>query len=166
MGYLSTQYEIVPAGDFFVVDTQNVGHNSQDLKSIINAIQSSESGIQSDISDIVTRVTTAEGNISSLDTKISTAEGNISSLDTRVTALEEGGGGGGDYPPETGIPEEDLSDDVKQKLNRDLGTQCLYEIDGTTLNITILESGLGTQCNFNLEGNILNISTLGSGSSA
>ena len=56
MGYLSAQHEIVPAGDFFVVSTENVGHNSQDLKSIINAIQSSESGIQSDISDLNEKV--------------------------------------------------------------------------------------------------------------
>ena len=56
MGYLSAQHEIVPAGDFFVVRTENVGHNSQDLKSIINAIQSSESGIQSDISDLNEKV--------------------------------------------------------------------------------------------------------------
>ena len=141
--YLEIDYPIIPSGEFHVVKAENVGWGEDDLDDVLQSIED--------------YLEMHDGNIKNINDS-------ISGLDTRVTALEEGGGG--NYPPETGIPEKDLSDDVKQKLNRDLGTQCLYEIDGTTLNITILESGLGTQCNFNLEGNILNISTLGSDASA
>lgn len=81
MGYLKAEAEIRPKGNFFVVDTEYVGHNGSDLKSIISAIQTAESS--------------ASTAISGLDTRITANTTSISGLDTRVTALEESGGGGG-----------------------------------------------------------------------
>ena len=50
------------------------------------------------MSGLTTRVGDAEGDIDDLETDMSSAQGDITSLDTRVTALEQGGGGGGWEP--------------------------------------------------------------------
>lgn len=131
-------YELVSKGDFPVTTAPYIGVGDKRLDEVLESINQAQSTTNQDIAD----------------------------LDERVTELEEHGGGGGNYPPESGIPESDLSAEVKQKLNRDLGTQCLYELDGTTLNITTLESGLGTQCYFVVDGDTLNISTIGGDPSA
>lgn len=57
--------------------------------SAVTGLQDELDDINSDISDLDTRVTTAEGDISDLDTRVTTAEGNISTLQTDVGALEE-----------------------------------------------------------------------------
>lgn len=133
MDYLTTEYSIVPTGDNPVTYAEYIDVSGERLDAVLEAIIQVQS----------------------------TASEDINSLDERVTKLEQGGGSGGNYPPESGIPESDLSAEVKQKLNRDLGTQCLYELDGTTLNITTLGSGLGTQCYFVVDGDTLAISTIG-----
>ena len=147
--YLTCEYEIVSAGDNPIVNARFVQCADERLDEVLR-----ELGNDTEVSD---------GRLDILEANMAKAESDITNLDERVTILEEqGGGGGSDYPPEGGIPETDLSENVKLKLNKDLGTQCSYELNGTTLNITLFEDDrFGDQCTYSVSGTTLTITPKG-----
>lgn len=120
-----------------------------DLSDDLSALSSQVSGLSSDlstlsstVSGLSTRLTTAEGSISTLQsdvsgltTRVGDAEDDIDALDTRVTALEQGGGGGGDISA--------LAARV---------TQCEEDIDDLQSDV----SGLGTRMT-SAEGSITSL---------
>jgi hypothetical protein len=65
------------------------------LQGTVSGHTSSINTMQSNLAGLTTRVGDAEGDIDDLETDMTSAQGDITSLDTRVTALEQGGGGGG-----------------------------------------------------------------------
>lgn len=72
--YLEIDYPIIPSGEFHVVKAENVGWGEDDLDDVLQSIED--------------YLEMHDGNIKNINDS-------ISGLDTRVTALEEGGGGGG-----------------------------------------------------------------------
>ena len=75
--YIETQYTFTPSGDFPVVNAEDVWYGDDSLDDIVQNLE--------DVDE-------------AQSLKITNLEQSDTALDARVTALEEGGGGGGNYP--------------------------------------------------------------------